>query len=129
VSARTAVLGDGENGGVNGMRDGNGRFAVGNRGGPGRPRGSLSRATVDASEIKRRLLASWERVDGDRLLDQLAADDPKAYLKLVRSLIPRDEAAGERGEEPLTLERAPALMEKFRRPGASMGFGPVADVE
>ncbi len=71
-------------------RDNAGRFAQGNAGGPGRPSGQENRTTIDLREIRRRVVASWERVGGDDLLDRIARENPREYLKLVLALLPRE---------------------------------------
>ncbi len=73
-------------------RDADGRFAKGGAPSPGRPKGVPNRATVDGRMLRARIFESWDRVNGDRILDELARTDPKAYIKLVVKLIPRDDA-------------------------------------
>ena len=75
------------------MRGGNGRFQPGNAGGPGRPKGSPNKATVDARQIKAELLASW-RKHGPAALETVAREKPLDYLRLVVSLLPSDAEPG-----------------------------------
>ncbi len=75
------------------MRGGNGRLQPGNAGGPGRPKGSLHRGTVDARQIKSELLASW-RKHGPAALETVARERPLDYPRLVVSLLPADSEAG-----------------------------------
>ncbi len=75
------------------MRGGNGRLQPGNAGGPGRPKGSPNRGTVDAREIKSELLASW-REYGPTALATIARERPVEYVKLVVSLLPADTEPG-----------------------------------
>ncbi len=88
--ARTTDLSNGGNGRT---RAGNGRFRPGNAGGPGRPKGSANRGTVDARQIKSELLASW-RKHGPAALATVARERPLDYLRLVVSLLPADSEAG-----------------------------------
>lgn len=66
-----------------------GRFTKGCEPGPGRPPGRPNDSTVDARRLRAEMLASWDRVGGDRLLDDLAKSHPLAYLRLVASLVPK----------------------------------------
>ncbi len=84
------ILSNGKNGRT---RAGNGRFQTGNAGGPGRPKGSPNRGTVDARPIKSELLASW-RKHGPTALETVARERPLDYLRLVVSLLPADSEAG-----------------------------------
>ena len=81
------------NGGNGQARAGNGRFRPGNGGGPGRPRGSTNRGTMDARQIKSKLLASW-RKHGPAALETVAREKPLDYLRLVVSLLPSDAEPG-----------------------------------
>lgn len=78
-------------------RDGRGRFN-GRRPGPGRPRGCSNHKTLRALELRQRIVDSWDRVNGDRLLDQLAKADPAEYLKLVCKLLPAERPDRQRVE-------------------------------
>ncbi len=80
-------------GGNGRTRAGNGRFQTGNAGGPGRPKGSANRGTLDARQIKSELLASW-REHGPAALETVAREKPLDYLRLVVSLLPADSEAG-----------------------------------
>ena len=40
-----------------------------------------------AREIKRRILTSWDRVEGDKILERVAKEDPLAYLRLILTLL------------------------------------------
>ncbi len=86
-------LTDLSNGGNGRTRTGNGRFQTGNAGGPGRPKGSPNRGTVDARQIKSELLASW-RQHGVKVLETVARERPLEYIKLVVSLLPDDSETG-----------------------------------
>ncbi len=88
-----ARMTDPSNGGNGRARAGNGRFRPGNAGGPGRPKGSANRGTVDARQIKAELLASW-REYGPKALETIARERPVDYVKLVVSLLPADSEAG-----------------------------------
>ncbi len=71
-------------------RDKAGRFAKGNRYGskPGTP----NRTTVDVRALRERIVASWDRCGGDKLLARIAKADPVAYVKLIASLLPREDS-------------------------------------
>ncbi len=88
--ARTTDLSNGGNGRT---RAGNGRFRPGNAGGPGRPKGSPNRGTVDARQIKSELLASW-RTYGPAALATVAKERPLDYLRLVVALLPAYSESG-----------------------------------
>lgn len=66
-----------------------GRFAKGTPPGPGRRKGTPNGTTVDLRTIRDKIAASWGRVGGDALLDQLARDEPAKYLGLVFGVLPR----------------------------------------
>lgn len=70
-------------------RDEKGLFAVGNKGGPGRS--GPNATTVDLRAIKAAVAASWGPARGAELLLELARDRPLEYLKLVCSVLPRDD--------------------------------------
>ena len=72
-------------------REASGRFALGNSGGPGRLKRLPNRTTIDAREIRRRVIDSWGRVDADAKLDELATENFPAYLRLLAPLLPKNE--------------------------------------
>lgn len=73
----------------------NGRWARGHpKTSPGRPPGLKNPTTLIAAEVRRRIIESWEDCKGDELLRDLAESDPVQYLKLVTSVLPKDEASG-----------------------------------
>ena len=82
------------------LRDEDGRFVQGCSGGPGRPRGRQNKTTVDGRILRARILASFDRNDGDRLLDELAQANPLAYLKLISHYLPRGSTVRETPEYP-----------------------------
>ena len=84
-----ATMTDLSNGGNGRTRTGNGRFRPGNAGGPGRPKGSPNRGTVDARQIRSELLASC-RKHGPAALETVAREKPLDYLRLVVSRLPSD---------------------------------------
>ncbi len=88
-----ATMTDLSNGGNGRARAGNGRFRPGHAGGPGRPKGSPNRGTLDARAIKTELLASW-REHGPAALETVARERPLDYLRLVVSLLPADSESG-----------------------------------
>ena len=110
-----ARMTDLSNGGNGRARDGTGRFQVGNAGGPGRPKGSANRGTVDARQIKSELLASW-REYGPTALATIAAERPVEYVKLVVSLLPDDSETGPTRLDAIALP-APAGREGEEVPG------------
>lgn len=59
-------------------------------GNSGRPPGIPNKTDLDLREIKRAVVASWKKVDGPRLLRQLARKNPEGYIRLVVGLLPRD---------------------------------------
>ncbi|NOT01041.1 MAG: hypothetical protein HOP29_10475 [Phycisphaerales bacterium] len=69
-----------------GARGDNGRFVNGCAAGPGRPVGAPNKAAF----IRDAILDSWTAVDGAALLQRLARDDPRAYLRVVTSVLPKD---------------------------------------
>ena len=71
--------------------DRNGRFALGNDGGPGRTKGSVNQNEIDGRALRKEILHSWKRCDGNKILDRLAETDPKFYVKLMFSVLPRAE--------------------------------------
>ena len=93
---RLARLTNLSNGGNGRARAGNGRFRPGNAGGPGQPKRSPNRGTVDARAINSELLASW-RKHGPAALETVARERPLDYLRLVVSLLPTDSEPGPLG--------------------------------
>ncbi|NOT02908.1 MAG: hypothetical protein HOP29_20090 [Phycisphaerales bacterium] len=69
-----------------GARGDNGRFVNGCAPGPGRPMGVPNKAAF----IRDAILDSWTAIDGAALLQRLARDDPRAYLRVVTSVLPKD---------------------------------------
>lgn len=92
-----ADLQDRQNGG-NGVqvRDPRGLFKPGGPGGPGRPKGCENKATADAKRIKREILASWPRY-GPKAIEHVVTERPGDYLRLVVSLLPKDDDRSETG--------------------------------
>lgn len=72
-------------------RTNTGQFAKGNSGGPGRPKGLRNRTTLDARELRRRLIDSWDRVDGDAKLAELAESDFPTYLRTIANQLPKQD--------------------------------------
>ena len=70
-------------------RDGGGRLTKGNKLACGRPRGTPNQTSVDMQRIRAEVAASWDRVDGQSKLVQLAEDDFVAYLRIVVKLLPK----------------------------------------
>ena len=68
------------------MRNGNGRFAQGNPGGPGRPKGSKHRL----SEAFIAALAQDFDEHGAESIRRVWQDDPSTYLRVIASLVPKD---------------------------------------
>jgi hypothetical protein len=65
-------------------------------------------AAMHAIEPRQHVMESWDRVGDDLLLDQLAKDDPKAYLEPVRHLLPRV-----RPKELRRSDRGPGIIMQF----------------
>lgn len=84
TDSQTAINGDGF------AREQRGRFGKGNRGGPGRKPGPTPQ-TMTLERIKQAVIQSWSDVDGPKLLSDLAANDPRSYLRLVVGLLPREQ--------------------------------------
>jgi hypothetical protein len=67
------------------MRDVNGRFKMGNKGGPGRPPGSRNSLGDDFVAA---IHVDW-REHGAAVLQEVRSSSPAAYLRVVASLVPR----------------------------------------
>jgi len=87
-----------------------GRFAPGTAPGPGRPKGKPNNSTIDARTLRSRIVGSWERVNGDEKLDQLAERDFTAYLRAVAGLIPRNDPPLESQE---LLKQVETVLEEY----------------
>lgn len=62
-----------------------GRFLTGNKGGPGRPKGSRNKLGEDFIEA-----LFWDWLEhGRSVIETVRRDRPQEYLKLVAGLIPR----------------------------------------
>lgn len=62
-----------------------GRFITGNKGGPGRPKGSRNKLGEDFIEA-----LFWDWLEhGPGVIETVRRDRPQEYLKLVAGLIPR----------------------------------------
>lgn len=70
-------------------RDKRGRFAKRNR--YGRKPGTPNQTTVDVRALRERIVQSWDRCDGEALLERIAKTDPLAYVRLIVTLLPHDE--------------------------------------
>lgn len=90
-------------------RDEHGRFRPGCTG-TGRPKGALSKGTIDLREIRNRIVQSWGFVNGDKLLRELAVEKPEAYLKLVASLLPKPIDGDLTGTQIIIVVRSDAGM-------------------
>jgi hypothetical protein len=67
-------------------RDRSGRFAAGNRAGPGRPLGSRNRlAEKFLSDVYRQ----WRR-SGAKVLERMVETDPVAFAKIVANILPKE---------------------------------------
>ena len=77
----------------------NTKFKPGNPGGPGRPKGSKNKITMEYLD---RL---WDhfKEHGPDVLDRVCRDKPDVYLKLVASLIDRDWNMHHTGEQTINL--------------------------
>jgi hypothetical protein len=71
---------------TNNQRDRGGRFVIGGKPGPGRPKGARSKFGEALIEDLRTLWAE----QGPDVLRRVARDDPAALLKVIASLMPRD---------------------------------------
>lgn len=71
-----------------GTRDAKGHWLAGHH--TGRPKGSVNKADLGLRAIKEAIVASWKTVNGPKLLRELARKDPREYLRLIFSTIPRD---------------------------------------
>ena len=102
-----------------GLRDKAGRFVNGHAPvrGSGRPSGRMSGTSIDLREVRARIVDSWRTVDGDALLAQLAEDDPKGYIQVVVSLLPKSTESEIRGQ--FTTLTVHTLAEKLLGPCAS----------
>ena len=67
-------------------RDKNGRFAPGNAGGPGRPKGYRAAFVED---FVRTLQADFEK-HGAEAMERVRQENPSAYLQVASKLIPKE---------------------------------------
>ena len=74
----------------NNVRDARGKFAKGHRKtSPGRPKGARNKSTINAIELRQRLIDSWVRIGGDHLLDKWARTHFGEYVNVLSRLLPR----------------------------------------
>ena len=66
-------------------RDEDGRFLMGNIGGPGRPKGSRNKL---AQKFIDEAYASWEK-HGAAVFERLATESPAKYAQIIAALIPQ----------------------------------------
>ena len=109
-----------KNGRVRGER---GRFIKGGPAGPGRPKSRPDGTTLDARQLRRQILDSFNEVDaktgepaGMVALRRLRDDSPGNYLKLVASLLPKP-------AEPRTRSGVRALAELVQQRQVGNGDG------
>ena len=70
-----------------------GRFAKGNPGGPGRPRGSRNKT---GSQARQAILEAFEALGGVEWLMQIARAEPALFVRLLAACLPREtETAGQ----------------------------------
>lgn len=74
----------------NNGRDRSGRFVFGNRIGKGRKHDSENKTTADIRALRERIVASWDRCGGDKLLARIAKQRPLDYVRLLVGLLPRE---------------------------------------
>ena len=92
-----------------------GRFAAGNRGGPGRPRGSRHRL----SEALLEQLAADFAQHGPSVIERVRTEDPASYLRVIVALVPKEIGLTAADGEPVTIQvvtnvgRAPGDMETY----------------
>lgn len=95
-------------------RDQYGRFN-GRKPGPGRPKGCRNHKTLTALELRQRIVESWSRVDGDKLLDRLAKTDPAEYLRLVVKMLPAEKQVTHLAQQRIVFNVAPVDLNKLPR--------------
>lgn len=88
-------------------RDGNGKFAKGT---PSRHAGPALTERTHLSTIRNSILASWNKCNGAKLLEELAKADPLSYLKLVASILPK------------VIEPAAPLVDEREQTDTASGF-------
>ena len=86
----------------NGTRDGQGRFAPGNPGGPGRPRGEPNKM---GGEVKCDILAAYVERGG---IDWLGGLTDNLFVRLLEKVMPKQIAADIRAVSKIELEQAQA---------------------
>ena len=69
-----------------GYRIADGRFAPGNAGGPGRPRGSRHKL---AESLLEAVVRDFER-HGAAAIERVRQEDPAAYFRVVAQLVPKE---------------------------------------
>jgi hypothetical protein len=93
-----------------------GRFLPGTCGNRlGRPR-KADHHPVDMRRIRTAILKSWDRVNGDALLDRLAEQDPLNYLRLVLAVVPPDPDDLQESQG-LTINKAVVLLAQIEKDG------------
>ena len=71
----------------NNGRDRSGRFVFGNRIGKGRKHDSENKTTADIRALRERIVASWDRCGGDKLLARIAKRTPRQAQALREKLV------------------------------------------
>ncbi|MFO6428943.1 hypothetical protein ACLBKT_02520 [Erythrobacter sp. W302b] len=89
-------------------RDASGRFKSGNIGG-GRPKGARNRLT----ETFLATVVDHFAEHGKAAFDKLATDDPAAYLRIMASFVPREQAREDFGD--MTDEEIVEAVERAER--------------
>lgn len=100
-----------------------GRFAKGTPPGPGRRKGTPNRTSADLRVIRDAFGASWVRVNGDAILDQIARDDPARYVELVCKVLPR---AVELRDDKATAQIVVNMIAEAPRPATTLVHGPAS---
>ena len=94
-------------------RDRGGRFVIGGKPGPGRPRGARSKFGEAFLED---LLATWNE-HGIEALKRCATEDPSQFVRVCASLMPRDLNIN-------TTITAHGVLENFRAAVQALGNSP-----
>ena len=72
-------------------READGRFLPGCSAGPGRRKGTPNQTTVDSKKVKEAILATWDSINGPKLLAAWAKENFGEYLRILVKLLPRDD--------------------------------------
>jgi hypothetical protein len=110
-------------------KDEKGRFLNGNKGGPGRPKGSGRQQL--AREFVESLQKAWTE-HGDAVLESLVKDDPASVLRAMVAILPKELDVNVNRYDEMSIEQLRAefvaALRDARALGIDLGLGDASSI-